>query len=87
MKTLGKLLDDKVTPEGLSTIVLWADVVGERDSRKYIFSTQSDGVTNAKSPFDMFPSQIPNDLNKVAQRIDEYYSGIPLKQSKINFTI
>jgi len=87
MKTLGKLLDDKITPEGLSTIVLYGDVVGERDNRKYIFTTQSDGYTNAKSPFGMFPSQIPNDLRKVSDRIDEYYSGIGLDKSKITFDV
>lgn len=87
MKTLGRLLDDKITPEGLSTIVLYADVIGERDNRKYIFTTQSDGFTNAKSPFGMFPSQIPNDLKKVSDRIDEYYSGIELGKSNIKFDI
>jgi len=87
MKTLGKLLDDKITPEGLSTIVLYSDVVGERDARKYIFTTQSDGFTNAKSPYGMFPSQIPNDLRKVSDRIDEYYSGVGLDKSKIKFEV
>lgn len=87
MKTLGKLLDDKITPEGLSTIVLYSDVIGERDNRKYIFTTQSDGFTNAKSPFGMFPSQIPNDLRMVSDRIDEYYSGIGLDKSKIKFEV
>jgi len=87
MKTLGKLLDDKITPEGLSTIVLYGDVIGERDNRKYIFSTQSDGFTNAKSPYGMFPSQIPNDLRKVSDRIDEYYSGVGLDKSKIKFEV
>ena len=87
MKTLGKLLDDKITPEGLSTIVLYADVTGDRDNRRYYLSTQSDGMTNAKSPFGMFPSMIPNDLWIVSQRIDEYYQGVALKQSKLNFTV
>jgi hypothetical protein len=87
MKTLGKLLDDKITPEGLSTIVLYADVTGERDNRRYFFSTQSDGITNAKSPFGMFPSMIPNDLMLVSQRVDEYYKGVELKNSKLNFNV
>lgn len=82
MKTLGKLLDDKITPEGLSTIVLFSDVTGDKDNRIYYFSTQSDGITNAKSPFDMFPPRVPNDLQLVAQRVDEYYEGIPLVNSK-----
>lgn len=87
MKTLGKLLDDKITPEGLSTIVLYNDVSGERDARRYFFSTQSDGVTNAKSPFDMFPAQIPNDLLLVSNRVDEYYKGVELKDSALNFSL
>ena len=87
MKTLGKLLNDKITPEGLSTIVLYSDVTGERDNRKYFFSTQSDGVTNAKSPFEMFPAQIPNDLKLVSSRIDEYYAGVSLKNSKIRMEV
>jgi hypothetical protein len=83
MKTLGKLLDDKITPEGLATIVLYADVKGTKDDRQYFFSTQSDSFTNAKSPRGMFPPQIPNDLFLVAQRVDEYYEGIPLANSKL----
>ena len=87
MKTLGRLLDDKITPEGLSTIVLYADVIGERDNRKYIFTTQSDGYTNAESPFGMFPPQIPNDLDVVSRRIDEYYRKVPLDKSSINMNL
>ena len=87
MKTLGKLLDEKITPEGLSAIVLYGDVVNDEQKRTYYFSTQSDGYTNAKSPFDMFPPKIPNDLKLVSDRIDEYYQGIELKDSKLNFSL
>jgi len=87
MKTLGKLLDDKITPEGISSIVLYSDVIGNQDKRTYVFSTQSDGYTNAKSPYEMFPYQIPNDFLLITKRIDEYYSGISLKESKINFNL
>jgi hypothetical protein len=87
MKTLGKLLDDKITPEGISTIVLYSEVIGNQDKRTYIFSTQSDGYTNAKSPYDMFPPQIPNDFLLIGKRIDEYYRGVELKDSKLNFNI
>jgi hypothetical protein len=85
MKTLGKLLDDKITPEGLSTIVLFADVTTSGDGRQYVFQTQSDGITSAKSPMGMFPLTIANDLWLVDQRIDEYYQGVELKDSKIDF--
>lgn len=87
MKTLGKLLDDKITPEGLSTIVLYGEVGGSKDVRTYFFTTQSDGHTNAKSPAGMFPKEIPNSLRLIAERIDEYYDGIPLSKSRLNFNI
>lgn len=87
IKTLGKLLDDKVTLEGLSTIVLFGEVEAEETRRKYYFATQSDGQTTAKSPYDMFPVMIPNDLKLVSDRIDEYYSGVELKDSKLDFTV
>ena len=87
IKTLGKLLDDKITLEGLSSIVLFADAAVDNNVRKYFFTTQTDGYTTAKSPFDMFPPQIPNDLLLVSQRIDEYYTGVELKDSKLNFTV
>lgn len=77
MKTLGKLLDDKLTPEGLSTIVFFSGVsVGEPGKpREYYFQTQHDGIAPAKSPRGMFPLLIANDLDTVAKRIDEYYDA------------
>lgn len=85
MKTLGKLLDEKLTPEGLATIVLFGDVATlDEGMRQYYFLTQSDGTANAKSPMGMFPSQIPNDLKLVADRIDEYYGeNLTIEQSKL----
>jgi len=67
--------------------VLYGDVVNDEQKRTYYFSTQSDGYTNAKSPFDMFPPKIPNDLKLVSDRIDEYYQGVELKDSKLNFSL
>jgi hypothetical protein len=88
IKTLGKMLDEKVTPEGLSSIVLFADTeVTDKNKRTYYFSTQTDGDTNAKSPMNMFPQRIPNDLKLVSDRIDEYYQGVALKDSKIDFNL
>lgn len=84
MKTLGKLLDEKISPEGLSTIVLWGEVeIQEQHSQRFFFSTQTDGHTNAKAPVGMFPPEIPNDLLLVSQRIDEYYQGVPMEKSKV----
>ena len=88
MKTLGKLLDEKMTPEGLSSIVLYGEVeMTEAKKRRYYFATQTDGTTNAKSPFDMFPSEIPNDLMVISDRMDEYYGGVELKDSQLDFNI
>lgn len=88
MKTVGKMLDEKITPEGLSTIVLYAELINrEEKGNLYVFKTQSDGQTNAKSPMGMFPEVIPNDLKIVSDRIDEYYSDITLNESKISFEL
>jgi len=75
IKTIGKLLDDKITLEGLFTIVLFTEVVtGEDNNTNYYFSTQTDGSSTAKSPKGMFEEKlIPNDLNLVAESINSYY--------------
>lgn len=87
IKTLGKMLSDKGNPEGLSPIVLWSEMLIENNSRKYYFSTQTDGITTAKSPDGMFPTTIPNSLELVSRRIDEYYNGVSLAQSKLEFEV
>jgi hypothetical protein len=88
MKTLGRLLEEKITPEGMATIVLFAEAeVGESSQRSYYFTTATDGITCAKSPMGMFPPKIPNDLQLVVNRINEYYSGIELEKSTLNFNI
>ena len=69
-KTIGKMLDEKLTVEGLFTIVLLCETDGER----HWFTTQSDGTTTAKSPMGMFPErEIDNDLKAVDTAIREYY--------------
>lgn len=68
-KTIGKMLDNQLTLEGLFSIVLFA----ETDGKEYWFNTQSDGYTTAKSPMDMFPEKIVNDLKAVDTTIREYY--------------
>ena len=70
MKTLGKLLDDKITMEGLFSIVLRSHV-REGD---YYFTTQNDGNDTVKSPMGLFEEfEIENDLNKIDEQICEYY--------------
>ncbi len=68
-KTMGKMLDNQLTLEGLFSIVLMCVT----DGKKHNFLTQSDGFTTAKSPMEMFPDVIDNDLKIVDQTIREYY--------------
>ena len=69
MKTAGKMIDNQLTLESLFSIVLY----GVTDGKRHYFITQSDGVTTAKSPVDMFPLEIDNDLKAVDAKIREYY--------------
>lgn len=68
-KTIGKMLDEKLTIEGLFSIVLMCKTDGQR----HYFETQSDGQTTAKSPMGMFEREIDNDLKFVDQTIREYW--------------
>ena len=68
-KTIGKMVDNQLTLEGLFSIVLLC----ETDGQAHKFITQSDGYTTAKSPMDMFPLEIDNDLKLVDKTIREYY--------------
>lgn len=70
MKTIGKLLDEKITPEGLFTIVLRTQV---RDGA-FFFATQNSGSDTTKSPMGLFAEQlIGNDLAAVDAAIADYY--------------
>jgi hypothetical protein len=65
-KTVGKLLDEKITIEGLFTVVLYSVVENNVDGLNYYFITKSDGTNPAKSPMGMFPEvKMPNDLNLI----------------------
>jgi len=68
-KTIGRMLDEKLTVEGCFNIVLHA----KTDGTEHWFQTQSDGTDTAKSPEEMFPPKIPNDLKLVDDTIREYY--------------
>lgn len=70
LKTIGKLLDEKIVLEGMSTIVLKTNV----SDGKYYFLTQNNGKDTTKSPAGMFPSYaIDNDLKYVDDKIRSYY--------------
>ena len=68
-KTVGKMLDNQLTVEGLFSIVLLC----RTDGTRHWFETQSDGFSTAKSPMDMFPREIDNDLKAVDLSIREYW--------------
>ncbi len=69
-KTIGKMLDEKLTVEGLFSIVLMAKNV----DGKHFFLTQSDGTDTVKTPMEMFSeAEIDNDLKLVDQTIRAYY--------------
>lgn len=75
-KTIGKLLDEKITLEGMFSIVLKTSVVDGH----YYFTTQTNGSDTVKSPIGMFSEQlIDNDLKMVDSTIRDYYglSGEP----------
>lgn len=70
IKTLGKLLDDKIVVEGMFTTVLRTHVV----NGQYYFSTQNSGSDTVKSPMGMFETaEIENDLAAVDKAICTYY--------------
>lgn len=73
-KTIGKMLDSQLTVEGLFSIVLLCKIDGSR----HLFITQSDGMTTCKSPLDMFPLEIDNDLKLVDSTIREYWNLTPI---------
>ena len=67
VKTIGKMLDEKLTVEGCFDVVIYC-----RDQHFY---TQGDGISSAKTPEGMFDSvEIPNDLKFVDDRIREYWN-------------
>lgn len=71
MKTVGKLVDQHIVPEGFFTIVLRTEVI----NGNYRFSTQTNGQDCCKSPIGMFADMhIPNDLAEVDKAICEFYA-------------
>ena len=64
-KTIGKMLDEKLTVEGCFDIVIYC--------QDHKFFTQANGQSTAKTPEGMFDLEIPNDLKAVDITIREYY--------------
>ena len=74
IKTIGKMIDNMITVEGLFTYVLFTARIKDEDGKmQYKFMTQSDGTTTGKTPMGCFEElYIDNDLQAVFNRIDEY---------------
>jgi hypothetical protein len=73
-KTIGKMVDEKLTLEGLFSIVLFGKVKKDKEgSIRYVFETQNNGENTCKSPKGMFEDfEIPNDLAYVRKAIIDY---------------
>lgn len=73
-KTIGRMVDEKLSLEGLFSIVLFGKVKKDKDGNiRFIFETQNNGENTCKSPKGMFPDfEIPNDLAYVKQAIQDY---------------
>jgi hypothetical protein len=77
LKTVGKLVAEKITPEGLFTYVFHAiPQPGDGDRMSYKFLTNTDGEHVAKTSMGMFEDlYIDNDLNEIIKIINEYNEG------------
>lgn len=73
-KTIGKMVDEKLTLEGLFSVVLYGKVKKNKDGDiRHIFETRTDGENTCKSPKGMFADfEIPNDLSIVRKAILDY---------------
>lgn len=70
-KTVGRMIDQYITLEGLFTIVLKTHVM----DGKYTFLTHNSGFDTVKSPLGMFDTdEIDNDLLLVDNTIRDYYN-------------
>lgn len=68
-KTTGKMLSEKIVLEGLTNIVIGADV----EDGEFVFKVKTDG-TGIKTPIGMFKTDtVPNDLKEVDKTIREYF--------------
>lgn len=84
IKTIGRMLDEKLTVEGTATIVLMSNVI----DGNYTFQTQNSGKDICKSPMEMFKNfLIENDLKMVDGIIREYYELSDVKPEEKGVSI
>ena len=72
IKTIGKMLDQNITLEGLFTVLLFSDSSVKDEKPCKVFITNDNGkFKQAKSPIGMFDSiEIPNDLHFVLEKVN-----------------
>lgn len=71
LRTIGKLLNDKVCIEGMCTVVLRCVI----ENGQHFFLTQGTGTDISKSPEGMFEElKIENDLKAVDSKIREFWN-------------
>ena len=79
IRTIGKLIDNKVCLEGMVTICIRC----MSDNGKHFFRTQTDGFDITKTPEDMFQEvEIENNLKFVDDTIREFYGWNNNKEDK-----
>lgn len=70
-KSIGKMLDEKITIEGMVSIVLRTAII----NGNYLFATRNSGHDTTKTPMGLFDDEtIPNDLASVDAAIQAYYN-------------
>lgn len=69
-KTIGRMLDEKITIEGMFSIVMRTSII----NGQYLFSTRNNGSDTVKTPLGLFDADhIDNDLAAVDAAIVDYY--------------
>lgn len=69
-KTIGRMLDEKITIEGMFSIVMRTSVI----NGQYLFSTKNNGSDTVKTPLGLFDADhVDNDLAAVDAAIVDYY--------------
>lgn len=69
-KTIGRMLDEKITIEGMFSIVMRTSII----NGQYLFSTKNNGLDTVKTPLGLFDADhIDNDLAAVDAAIVDYY--------------
>lgn len=84
IRTIGRLLDEKIGLESMVTVCLRCKVEGT----EHFFQTQSTGLDISKSPRGMFDNiRIPNDLKEVDTKIREFYGLVEERKETTNESV